>query len=275
MMLDYTVFLSLLTLAGCAALVTEENVLTDLGQSASFSCSLPNAAGVKQVTWQRLGHDDSVQTMVTFSENFKQQVTDSYLDKVEVTEATLSATTIVIKNITFADEGCYICTFNVYPSGTERRKTCLTVQGLSDFTTSKFLDETTEKEVVVSCSATGKPAPEVNWRYREKDIESGEKVTVINVDGTITTTKNLTLPQSQLHEKNVECVAQSGKMSRSEHINLTDDQRQDATENNAAPRRYPAFFVVIICIIGAISIAIVLHRRKVKECGKGSIEEKV
>uniref|UniRef100_A0AAR2LI82 Immunoglobulin V-set domain-containing protein n=1 Tax=Pygocentrus nattereri TaxID=42514 RepID=A0AAR2LI82_PYGNA len=67
--------------------------------------------------------------MVTFSENFKQQVADAYLDKVEVTEATLSSSTIVMKNITFADEGCYICTFNVYPSGTERRKTCLTVQG--------------------------------------------------------------------------------------------------------------------------------------------------
>ncbi|KAL6481377.1 hypothetical protein MHYP_G00094570 [Metynnis hypsauchen] len=269
MMLDYTVFLSLLTLAGCAALVTEEKVIRDWGESASFSCSLPNAAGVKQVTWQRLGHDDSVHTMVTFSENFK-QVDDAYLDKVEVTEATLSATTIVMKNITFADEGCYICTFNVYPSGTERRKTCLTVQGLSDFTTSTFLDET-ENKVVVSCSATGKPAPEV--RYKDKERESGEKVSVTNADGTITSTKNLTLLRSQ--SQYVECVAQSGTMSRSKHINLIDDQQKDTTENNAAPRHYPAFFIVVISIIGAISIAIVLHRRKVKECGKERIEEEV
>ncbi|XP_017573246.1 OX-2 membrane glycoprotein-like isoform X1 [Pygocentrus nattereri] len=270
MMLDYTVFLSLLTLAGCAALVTEEKVIRDFGESASFSCSLPNAAGVKQVTWQRLGHDDSVHTMVTFSENFKQQVADAYLDKVEVTEATLSSSTIVMKNITFADEGCYICTFNVYPSGTERRKTCLTVQGLSDITTT-FLDKT-ENKVVVSCSATGKPAPEV--RYIDKEIESGERVTVINVDGTITSTKNLTLLRSPAQY--VECVAESGNMLIRKRINLTDDQQQDPGEKNEAPRHYPAFFVVVIAIIGAISTGIVLHRRKVKaECGKERIEETV
>lgn len=101
------------------------------GDSRSLSCSLPDASGVKQVTWQRLGRDQSVVTMATFSENFRAQVTEAYADKVEVLLAKLNHTTIEIRNITFSDEGCYVCTFNVYPSGTERRKTCLSVQGKS------------------------------------------------------------------------------------------------------------------------------------------------
>lgn len=100
-----------------------------LGEEATFSCELPGAVGVKQVIWQQHRDDGTLRNMVTFNERSKPQVDDTFVDKVNVTVASVHITTIVIKNVTFADEACYVCTFSVYPSGTERETTCLTVQG--------------------------------------------------------------------------------------------------------------------------------------------------
>ncbi|XP_072513740.1 OX-2 membrane glycoprotein-like isoform X2 [Salminus brasiliensis] len=252
-----------------AGIVTESNVNARFGESASVSCSLPNAAGVKQVTWQRLGQDESVHTMATFSDNFRKQVADQYAGKVELTLAMLNATTITIRNVTFADEGCYICTFNVYPSGTEREKACLSVHGLSEMTTSKA--DSTEKKVV-SCIATGKPAPEVHWKCAGKNI-SGYSTTTMsnNNEGTVTTTSNLTLGPtlSQCDGKPVECVAQSGNMEKRQHIYIT-DKISNTTESVPSRRYLASGLAVIIAISSAICIAIVLLRKR-KECGKENI----
>ncbi|KAI4894618.1 hypothetical protein NFI96_027384 [Prochilodus magdalenae] len=247
--------------AGFAAAANGELVKAKLGESPSFSFSLPDAAGVKQVTWQRLGHDDSVHTMATYSENFRHQVTEQYQGKVELTLATLNATTIVIKNVTFADEGCYVCTFNVYPSGTERRKACLSVQGLLAVKTSKLSHKSTE--VVVSCSATGKPQPEVRWT--PSDLNPNSTVTK-NGDGTSTTTSILTVTLSGDRGNSVECVAESGGVIQREHVSLREDQSQPDPEDRAASRHYVGFFVVLICVISGICIGIILHRKKLKGC---------
>ncbi len=82
-----------------------------------------------QVTWQRLFKDDSVENLATYSHRFGQQVNNPYVGKVIFTEASLSATSITLKNVTWGDESCYICSFNEYPDGSKRKKTCLTVQG--------------------------------------------------------------------------------------------------------------------------------------------------
>uniref|UniRef100_A0A8C5FVF4 Uncharacterized protein n=1 Tax=Gadus morhua TaxID=8049 RepID=A0A8C5FVF4_GADMO len=42
-----------------------------------------------------------------------------------------SAPAITIKNVTWSDEACYICTFNVYTTGSQIQKTCLSVQGIT------------------------------------------------------------------------------------------------------------------------------------------------
>lgn len=115
---------------GCSVgILQKEDVYVSLGEDATFSCELPGAAGVKQVIWQQHRDDGTLRNVVTFNEHFKPQVDDAFVGKVNVTVASMHTTTIVIKNVTFADEACYVCTFSVYPSGTERETVCLTVQG--------------------------------------------------------------------------------------------------------------------------------------------------
>uniref|UniRef100_A0A672YLC6 Immunoglobulin V-set domain-containing protein n=1 Tax=Sphaeramia orbicularis TaxID=375764 RepID=A0A672YLC6_9TELE len=67
--------------------------------------------------------------MATYSNRFGQQVNEPYKGKVVFTEASLSSTSITVKNLTWADESCYICSFNAYPEGSKSWPTCLTVQG--------------------------------------------------------------------------------------------------------------------------------------------------
>lgn len=100
-----------------------------VGRDASFSCTLPNPSGVKHVTWQRVRADQSVQILATFSERFQDNVDKEYAGKVTLTRASLNSTSIEIKNTTFEDEACYICSFKVYPSGPIRKTMCLAVKG--------------------------------------------------------------------------------------------------------------------------------------------------
>lgn len=91
-----------------------------------------------QVTWQRLFSDESIENLATYSKKFGQQVNEPYKGKVIFTEASLSSTSITLTNVTWGDESCYICSFNVYPDGSKRRQTCLTVEGKSLTFSSQF-----------------------------------------------------------------------------------------------------------------------------------------
>uniref|UniRef100_A0A8C1LFY1 Ig-like domain-containing protein n=1 Tax=Cyprinus carpio TaxID=7962 RepID=A0A8C1LFY1_CYPCA len=101
----------------------------EFGQDASFSCALSDASGVKQVTWQRVRNTEPVQTLATYSDLFKDHVDDQYVGKVHFTAASVNSTSIEIKNTTFEDEACYICSFKVYPFQPKRQTMCLTVKG--------------------------------------------------------------------------------------------------------------------------------------------------
>ncbi|MCI4393557.1 hypothetical protein PGIGA_G00158870 [Pangasianodon gigas] len=263
-MLDYSVFLSLFTLACSAGILKRGDVNASLGEDATFSCALPGAVGVKQVIWQQHRDDGTLRTIVTFTERSKPQVDDAFAGKVHVTVASVHTTTIVIKDVTFADEACYVCTFSVYPSGTERETACLTVQGLSEIT-SQPPSKPKGKDTVVSCSATGKPTPVITWWSGEKELSSylSETSTVQNGDGTFTATSNLTVPQSQFSE-NVKCVAKSGSIERSQNITV-EKQLESKKETPVASRCYVFSAIAMIgCFVVASCVAVLYHRKRKK-----------
>uniref|UniRef100_A0A672FFN3 Ig-like domain-containing protein n=1 Tax=Salarias fasciatus TaxID=181472 RepID=A0A672FFN3_SALFA len=77
----------------------------------------------------RLFSDQSVENLATFSPRFGRQVNEPYGGKVFFTEAALNSTAITVRDVTWQDESCYVCSFNVFPDGSRGRQTCLTVQG--------------------------------------------------------------------------------------------------------------------------------------------------
>ncbi|KAF5902303.1 OX-2 membrane glycoprotein-like, partial [Clarias magur] len=241
-----------------AGILNRDRVNVTLGEDATLTCELPDADGVKQVIWQRR-EGEALRNMVSFTERSKPHVDDAFAGKVNVTVASIQRTTIVIKDVTFADEACYVCTFSVYPSGTERKTACLTVQGLSKIT-SQVSSKPKEKETVVSCSATGKSNTVISWRS-EKNMSNypSNNDTKQNGDNTVTITSNITIPLSEFSGKHVKCVVKSDNIERIENI-LVEKQMDEETPNTS--RYYVCSVIVIISGVLVSCIAFLYHQRR-------------
>ncbi|XP_051982848.1 OX-2 membrane glycoprotein-like [Xyrauchen texanus] len=259
-MLRFLIILSLLGRAYLLDIISNGDSTVLFGDDASLSCTLPNASGVKQVTWQRVRADERAQTLATFSERFQKHVDEQFVGKVIFTVASFNSTSIVIKNVTFEDEACYICSFKLYPVGPKRETMCLTVKGISKIIAT--LNAAPNSDVKISCSATGKPTPTLHWKSTEKELNLRlNNFTVLNKDSSYTVTSNLTFPKTHFQGKYVECLAQSGTMESGFKIYVPGE------ENNATLRNYIITIVVliIVCVvIAAVYLYIKLNDSKVK-----------
>eukprot|EP00063_Salmo_salar_P031749 XP_014006584.1 PREDICTED: uncharacterized protein LOC106574974 isoform X2 [Salmo salar] len=146
--------------------VARGDTRVDFNADASYTCTHADSTGVLQVTWQRLFKDDSVENLATYSKRFGAQIIDPHRGKVVFTEASLNSTSITVKNVTWSDEACYICSFNVYPSGSRRKQTCLTIQGLShQVRTQQVVTATLGEDAVLTCELmTPKDVRQVTWQ---------------------------------------------------------------------------------------------------------------
>ncbi|KAK9980659.1 hypothetical protein ABG768_000251 [Culter alburnus] len=258
-MLRLLIILSLLRRAYFSEIVAQGDTDVVVGRDASFSCTLPNPSGVKHVTWQRVRADQSVQILATFSERFQDNVDKEYASKVTLTRASFNSTSIEIKNTTFEDEACYICSFKVYPSGPIRKTMCLTVKGITEITAEVNSSPTSDTNVVVSCSATGKPAPTIQWKSAENEMNfMSNNFTNLNLDSSTTITSNITLPLSQFHGKYVECLVQSDNVKKSYQIYVP--QQDDDEENKVTLRSYIIPMLVVV-IFSIVVIAFYLHTK--------------
>ncbi|KAJ8246628.1 hypothetical protein GJAV_G00253630 [Gymnothorax javanicus] len=197
-------FGSIITQALAAKVIAKGATSAVFGEEVSFSCSVSEPDGVSQVTWKKLLKDDTVENLATFSKRFGAKVMDPYVNRIDFTEASLNSTTIIIKNVTSADEACYICSFNVYPSGSTRKQTCLTVQGITE--AGAWLSPTGEisSGVEVTCSGTGKPAPTVTWGSEVEITAVPREQRIVNADGTVTV--NSTIRLDGFGGKSVHCL---------------------------------------------------------------------
>uniref|UniRef100_A0A3Q2WV99 Immunoglobulin V-set domain-containing protein n=1 Tax=Haplochromis burtoni TaxID=8153 RepID=A0A3Q2WV99_HAPBU len=152
---------------------------------AEFSCQLLDTKDVLQVTWQKISHD--VETNVaTYSKYYGQRVNDGFKEKVEFKYTGLHNCSIVIRNVTVQDEGCYHCLFNTYPDGSLPGKPCLRLhEPVVD-----VRESNSTEEWVVSCSATGRPAPTVTLSVSQQHLSFSQynTVSVSNTNATFTVT---------------------------------------------------------------------------------------
>ncbi|KAM3584932.1 uncharacterized protein V6R79_002906 [Siganus canaliculatus] len=174
--------------------IQQRIVTAAVGEEALFSCRLMEPKDVPQVTWQkRLG--DGVKNMATYTIEHGVRVNPDFRGKVVFRDAGLQSSSIVIRNVTLRDEGCYLCLFNSFPEGAFTATTCLQVLEIHE----PVLDvrESNSSEVtVVSCSATARPAPTVTLKVLQPglDLSNSSSVSVANSNGTVTVTTSAALP---------------------------------------------------------------------------------
>ncbi|XP_035772354.1 OX-2 membrane glycoprotein-like [Neolamprologus brichardi] len=107
---------------------TQHTVLAAVGDKACLNCELMLSKDVLQVTWQMIS-GSSEKNMATYNKYFGPRVNSEFTKKVEFKNPELQNCTIVIRNVTQQDEGCYRCLFNTYPEGAFTGRTCLQVYG--------------------------------------------------------------------------------------------------------------------------------------------------
>ncbi|XP_070849970.1 OX-2 membrane glycoprotein-like [Chaetodon trifascialis] len=167
---------------------TQQTVMAAVGREATLKCQLIQPKDVLQVTWQKRlpGGEKNV---CSYTTEFGQRVNRDFRDKVKFKAAGLQNSSIVIRNVTELDEGCYRCLFNTAPEGALTATTCLRLYELHE-PILHVGESNSSEEVVVSCSATGRPAPTVTLRVLQKDLHLSpySSVTVPNSNGTVTVT---------------------------------------------------------------------------------------
>uniref|UniRef100_G3PNS5 Ig-like domain-containing protein n=1 Tax=Gasterosteus aculeatus aculeatus TaxID=481459 RepID=G3PNS5_GASAC len=179
---------------------SQQLVLAALGDNTYLTCWLMDSKDVVQVTWQKIIAGGTTD-LASYNKHFGQKVNTGFQGRVEIKSAGLQNSSIVIRNVTHQDKGCYRCLFNTYPDGAFTGRSCLQLYELHG----PFLHVTeshSAEELVVSCSATGPPVPTVTLTVPHHNSTS-----VTNTNGTVTVTTTAVL--SRLHDNShrVGCAA--------------------------------------------------------------------
>ncbi|KAG7236427.1 hypothetical protein INR49_000785, partial [Caranx melampygus] len=114
-----------------AVVQTQQTVEAAVGEDARLSCHLLQPKDVHQVTWQKV-LPEGKKILATYSKRFGSRVSPDLKDKVEVKDAGLQNCSIVIRDVSEQDGGCYLCLFNSFPDGALTGKTCLQLYELHE-----------------------------------------------------------------------------------------------------------------------------------------------
>uniref|UniRef100_A0A3Q1J487 Ig-like domain-containing protein n=1 Tax=Anabas testudineus TaxID=64144 RepID=A0A3Q1J487_ANATE len=190
---------------------TLQTVMAAVGEEAHFSCQLMDSKDVRQVTWQKILPDHD-KNMAVYNKYFGQRVNSDFRDKVKFKDVGLKNCSIVMRNITEQDEGCYLCLFDCYPDGLHVSSSCVCKLWVDVMFVLTELHEpilhvresNSPEESVVSCSVTGRPAPTVTLTVSQQHLNLSHyhTVTVNNTDATVTV--NTTAVLSGFHGDSIQ-----------------------------------------------------------------------
>ncbi|XP_042260572.1 butyrophilin-like protein 2 isoform X2 [Thunnus maccoyii] len=198
-----------LQLYGLTAVIqTQQTVMAAVGEDVHLSCQLMQSRDVLQVTWQKLSPEGKKNNLGSYNKYFGQKVNPGFQGKVEFKDAGLQNCSIVIRKVMEQDEGCYLCLFNTYPDGSLTGRTCLQLYELHE-PILQIRESKSPEETVVSCSATGRPAPTVTLNVPQQDLyfSHNSTVSVTNTNGTVTVTTTAVLSGFHQNGAQVGCAA--------------------------------------------------------------------
>ncbi|XP_044200707.1 uncharacterized protein LOC122976338 [Thunnus albacares] len=198
-----------LQLYGLTAVIqTQQIVMAAVGEDVYLSCQLMQSRDVVQVTWQKLSPEGKNKNLGSYNKHFGQTLNPGFQGKVEFKDAGLQNCSIVIRKVMEQDEGCYLCLFNTFPDGYLTGKTCLQLYELHE-PILQIRESKSPEETVVSCSATGRPAPTVTLNVPQQDLyfSHNSTVSVTNTNGTVTVTTTAVLSGFHGNGAQVGCAA--------------------------------------------------------------------
>ncbi|XP_023276098.1 OX-2 membrane glycoprotein-like isoform X1 [Seriola lalandi dorsalis] len=198
--------LTLLSEGLTAVIQTQQTVVAAVGGEACFSCQLMQHKEVLQVTWQKV-LPEGEKNLATYSKYFGQMVNSGFQGKLEIKNVGMQNCSIIIREVTEQDEGCYRCLFNTYPDGALTGRTCLMLYELHE-PILHVRESNSTQESLVSCSATGRPAPTLTLNVTQPHLHFSRynTVSVHNSNGTVTVTTTAVLSGFRDNSAQVGCA---------------------------------------------------------------------
>ncbi|XP_051283137.1 uncharacterized protein LOC127378388 isoform X12 [Dicentrarchus labrax] len=262
----YLLFLMGLFQKGLTALVqTQQTVMAAVGEEAHLNCQLMQKKDVVQVTWQKVSPEKE-ENVATFNRYFGPRVNPDFIDNVEFKDAGLQNNSIVIRNLTEQDEGCYRCLFSTYPEGALTAITCLQVYELHE-PILHVRESNSSEEPVVSCSATARPAPTVTLRVLQQDLHFSNysSVSVTNTNGTVTVTTTTVLSSFRGNNTQVVCAARVLSGPQIEVFMMIPEVKQSSAdgfgvESGSKDRDHITDFIwIIVLLVVASGCGVAAH----------------
>ncbi|XP_055019199.1 OX-2 membrane glycoprotein-like isoform X2 [Boleophthalmus pectinirostris] len=170
------------------------DVVVKAGEEARFQCPLPFSSDVLQVMWQKILPEEAVTVATCLLSQHKHHPKFSH--RFRLTGAGLKNCSLVVQNVTEQDEGCYLCLFITSSDVANTGRTCLQMYELYGPTLNvTSLNSTGEQ--VVSCSATGRPAPKITLHVPQRHMTHNSSVT--NSNGTVTVVSTAVISHRDTH----------------------------------------------------------------------------
>uniref|UniRef100_A0A3P9KXY7 Ig-like domain-containing protein n=1 Tax=Oryzias latipes TaxID=8090 RepID=A0A3P9KXY7_ORYLA len=180
---------------------TQQTVTAAAGGEAHLSCRLTQPKDVLQITWQKIvsGVEENI---ASYSKQYGERVVLRFKEKVLILPG-MQNSSIVVRNVSEEDGGCFLCLFNADPEGALKGRTCLQVYELHP---PVLHVRASDSESVVICSATGKPAPNLTLTVGQQHLNSSHNHTV-NHNNTVTVTAAAVLSGLGSNSTRVGCSA--------------------------------------------------------------------
>ncbi|XP_065808020.1 OX-2 membrane glycoprotein-like isoform X1 [Labrus bergylta] len=265
----YFLFVSAVFHKGLNSVIqAQRNVAAAVGEQACLNCLLIQTKEVLQVTWQKI-LPDGERTVATDNLHFGQRVDPYFSGKVEFRDAGLQNTSILIREVTEQDEGYYRCMFNTYPDGALTATICLNVHELHE-PVLHVRESNSSEEVVVSCSATGRPAPTVTITLPHQDLNffHNTSVSVRNNNSTVTVTKTAVLSRRHDNSTQVTCTVGGAYGVHKEVFKMIPEVKKSLPDEksgaNSRSRSRTSIIILSALTTCVIITAVVFFRRRHK-----------
>ncbi|XP_073351544.1 OX-2 membrane glycoprotein-like [Pagrus major] len=251
---------------------TQRTVMAAVGDEALLNCELMQSKKVFKDIWLKI-LPNGMDILISYHKDYGQDVNPDFRDKVEFADAGLQNSSIIIKNMTEQDEGCYCCLFKIDPGDDLNATTCLQLFELHEPVL--HVGDSNSEETVVSCSATGRPAPTVTLTVLRDNVHFSDPVNVTNTNGTVTVTSTAVLTGLHDDSTEVRCAVRVLSGPQKEKIMMipaevkqsADAFSEDSGSEITADTKITTLSVVLsLCCVAAvitvITVITVLRKRK-------------
>ncbi|XP_061696775.1 OX-2 membrane glycoprotein isoform X2 [Syngnathoides biaculeatus] len=137
-----------------------ERVQAGVGKPFTLTCAISKdrSDAVRRVRWL----DPNNQTLLSYQPGNSDSVSGQ--QHVELTPSSKDTSSVTVQRVSFRDEGCYTCVFEMAQSGAKRGRTCLTVT--ASVTADGNKTAVSGKKATLSCSyGLPEKVEQVSWRY--------------------------------------------------------------------------------------------------------------